>query len=90
MSQRRKKNLTFNARFTLEKYHFTIKEFTRDIANIYVSTLVISQIFWQLMYIWKIYLTLYVIFYNILFNNIIADISCWIFHYYIQQFHDEK
>ena len=52
-----------------------IKEYTRDISNICVSTFVISERFWRLINTWKIYRTLYVNFHTLLFNNIMIIID---------------
>ena len=70
-----KKYTTFNTSYPLRKICFMIKEYTRDISNICVSTFVISERFWRLIYTWKIYPTLYVNFHSFLFNNIMIIID---------------
>ena len=51
------------------------KKMQRNIANIYVRIFGKSTNFWHLVYICMIYLTLYVRFYNIRFNNNTDKIS---------------
>ena len=73
-----KKQPTFNNSFPLGKQRFTIEE--------YVSTFVISKKFWFLMYRWKIYTTLYIRFYTIIFNNImmkVANILSQNYHFWL-------
>ena len=53
---------------------FTVK-LTSDVSNSFVITFVISQIFWFWMNKLNIYPKLYVIFFNILFNNIMMKIG---------------
>ena len=48
---------------------------TKNINIIYVRIFGKSLQFWHMVYIWMIYPTLYVIFYNILFNNNMIKIS---------------
>ena len=66
MSKRWKKKPTLNVSFPLVRHYFSIKEFTRDIVDIYVSTFVIYQMFWFLKNRRKI----------------LPNIMCQILHYY--------
>ena len=65
----------FDFIFTQEKQSSTKIYFTTNIVIVYVSIFVSSLQFWHLMYIWKIYPTLYVQFAYILLNNIIMKSS---------------
>ena len=70
-----KSKRTLNIIFPLGQHCFAIKEVTRDIANIYVRTVIIfKQIcFW--MHRWKIYQKLCVSFLTIIFNNIVIKLA---------------